>query len=450
MEITVGGHFHLRRRVGAGSFGEVYYGEDIHSHEEVAIKLERTKSRSPQLFYESKLYLLFAGGVNIPRLHWYGTESNYNVMVIDYLGKSLEDLFQICHQQFTLKTVLMIAEQCLSALQFIHQKSFIHRDVKPDNFLIGPSHSSKQIFIIDFGLSKKYRDPKTLEHIRYTSGKSLTGTARYASINALKGYEQSRRDDLEALGYCLLYFLKGKLPWMGIDAKTRQEKYEKIMDVKSLTTVEELCEGVPEEFATYLNMVRDLRFFDEPEYGKYRALFRDLFIRRGFVYDYNYDWVNIFARRFSHSQDGEKNDQKINREISTEAIMAKEDKKKPKSPQKPQNSSLTPNTAQMNEASGEVNDQKIEPSPETAGDEKEAAKQDFHHPVNEQAPPIRQNEPAFPAPQPSNSAWAKKPQPQQQLKAQPFKPNANTHKAPAPAGWGKPTKQGSGWGKKPF
>lgn len=297
MDNTVGGHYHLKRRIGGGSFGEVYFGEDVQTHEEVAIKLERTKTRAPQLIYESKIYLLFAGGINVPRLHWFGTESNYNVMVIDYLGKSLEDLFQQCHQKFTLKTVLMIAEQCLSALQFVHLKTFIHRDIKPDNFLVGSKARSNQIFVIDFGLSKRYKDPKTNEHIRYASGKHLTGTARYASINALKGYEQSRRDDLEALGYCLVYFLKGKLPWMGIDAKTREEKYEKIMEVKSSISPEELCEGLPEEFAQYLTLVRDLKFFEDPNYGNYRAMFRNLFIRNGFVYDYQYDWVNMFSRK---------------------------------------------------------------------------------------------------------------------------------------------------------
>lgn len=329
MDNTVGGHYHLKRRIGGGSFGEVYFGEDVQTHEEVAIKLERTKTRTPQLIFESKIYLLFAGGINIPRLHWFGTESNFNVMVIDHLGKSLEDLFQLCHQKFTLKTVLMIAEQCLSALQFVHLKTFIHRDIKPDNFLIGSKNRSNQIFIIDFGLSKRYKDPKTNEHIKYASGKHLTGTARYASINALKGYEQSRRDDLEALGYCLIYFLKGKLPWMGIDAKTRDEKYEKIMEVKSSVSPEELCEGLPEEFAQYLNYVRDLRFFDDPDYSAYRAMFRNLFIKSGFVYDYQYDWVNMFSKKTKpqsettisseENKEGTK-PEGITRETSNEAI----------------------------------------------------------------------------------------------------------------------------------
>ncbi|KAK8893120.1 hypothetical protein M9Y10_021535 [Tritrichomonas musculus] len=297
MEIIVGGHYKLLKKIGAGSFGEVYLGEDVQEHEKVAIKLEPVKIRAPQLIYESKLYLLFAGGICVPRLHWFGTESNYNVMIIDYLGKSLEDLFQMCNQRFSLKTVLMIADQCISALQYIHHKSFIHRDVKPDNFLIGSGKKSSQIFIIDFGLSKKYRDPKTLEHMKYQTGKSLTGTARYASINALKGYEQSRRDDIESLAYCLLYFMRGNLPWMGLDAKDRKQKYERIRDVKNSTKIEDLCRNIPEEFAIFLQKVRALDFVEEPDYAGYRKMFYELFIRKGYVYDYQYDWVPLFNNR---------------------------------------------------------------------------------------------------------------------------------------------------------
>ena len=437
MEITVGGHFHLKRRVGSGSFGEVFYGEDVHTHEAVAIKLEKVKSRAPQLFLESKLYLLFAGGVNVPRLHWFGTESCYNVMVVDYLGKSLEDLFQLCHQKFTLKTVLMIAEQCLASLQFLHNKSFMHRDVKPDNFLVGRGCEAGQIFIIDFGLSKKYRDPNTLEHIRYASGKSLTGTARYASVNALKGYEQSRRDDLEALAYCLIYFLRGRLPWMGIEARTRQEKYEKIMDIKSMTPVEEICEGCPTEFATFLNMVRDLRFFDEPEYAKYRAMFRNLFINSGFVYDYKYDWVNIFSKRGA-MESKESNTNKIVRDISTEAIKSKDEKK---NDNKEENDS---NKAQGSQGEQNLNEElSNQQNPDAI-----PRKNDFHHPSNEYDP-NNKLAPQFPQPAGQASAWQKKSQQNQQEKPQDQKPNAKVFKAPTPSSWAKPPKQG-GFGKKPF
>lgn len=296
MEVRVGGgQFLVKKRIGAGSFGEIFLGEDSQTKEPVAIKLEPIKCRSPQLFYESKLYLILSSGVCIPHFHWYGTESNYNVLVIELLGKSLEDLFNMCNKKFSLKTVLMIVDQTLDCLEYLHNKNFIHRDIKPDNFMIGRGNANGQIFMIDFGLAKKYRDPKTHEHLRYGTGKCLTGTARYASINALGGVEQSRRDDLEAMGYVWLYFMLGVLPWQGLQADSEKLKYEKILEVKKEADLNVLCKDLPHEFQQYIESVRGLGFEEEPHYAEYRAMFRNLFIREGYVYDYQYDWLPLLS-----------------------------------------------------------------------------------------------------------------------------------------------------------
>lgn len=290
MNVIVGGHFRLIQRIGSGSFGEVFSGEDTNTHQQVAIKMEPSKTRAPQLLYEAKLYLLFAGGISIPKVYWFGTDKNYHIMVMDLLGKSLEDLFLQCNSHFSLKTVLMCAEQMLKSIEFIHHHDFIHRDIKPENFVIGSGEHKRQIYLIDFGLSKRYRDQNTKLHIPFITGKSLIGTARYASINALKGYEQSRRDDLESIGYVLIYFLRGSLPWMGIPANDIQQKYEKICQAKSIPP-EILCEGLPSEFAEYFRKIRSIEFTDQPDYAYFRSIFRNLFISRGYVYDYKYDWV---------------------------------------------------------------------------------------------------------------------------------------------------------------
>jgi len=259
--------------------------------EEVAIKLESVKTKHPQLLYESKIYRILHGGLGIPNVRWYGIEGDYNVMVLDLLGPSLEDLFNYCGRRFQLKTVLMLADQLLGRLEYVHTKSFIHRDVKPDNFLIGLGKRQSVIHIIDFGLAKKYRDPRSHTHIPYRENKNLTGTARYASINTHIGIEQSRRDDLESLGYVLMYFIRGSLPWQGLKANTKKQKYERIMDRKMSTSTEQLCKGYATEFRSYFEYCRSLRFEDRPDYAYLKRLFKELFYRKGFQYDNMFDWT---------------------------------------------------------------------------------------------------------------------------------------------------------------
>ncbi|KAJ8319251.1 hypothetical protein KUTeg_004342 [Tegillarca granosa] len=299
MELRVGNKYRLGRKIGSGSFGDIYLGTDISNGEEVAIKLECVKTKHPQLHIESKIYRMMQGGVGIPTIKWCGAEGDYNVMVMELLGPSLEDLFNFCSRKFSLKTVLLLADQLtmfsimkhksyinsivmISRIEYIHSKNFIHRDVKPDNFLMGLGKKGNLVYIIDFGLAKKYRDARTHQHIPYRENKNLTGTARYASINTHLGI--------------------GSLPWQGLKAATKRQKYERISEKKMSTPIEELCKGFPcekiidtrcqkiTEFATYLNFCRSLRFDDKPDYSYLRQLFRNLFHRQGFTYDYVFDW----------------------------------------------------------------------------------------------------------------------------------------------------------------
>ncbi|XP_058810616.1 casein kinase I-like [Phymastichus coffea] len=290
MELRVGNKYRLGRKIGSGSFGDIYLGTNISTGEEVAIKLECIKTRHPQLHIESRFYKMMQGGVGIPTIKWCGSEGDYNVMVMELLGPSLEDLFNFCSRRFSLKTVLLLADQLISRTDYIHSRNFIHRDIKPDNFLMGLGKKGNLVYIIDFGLAKKYRDGRTNKHIPYRENKNLTGTARYASVNTHLGVEQSRRDDLESLGYVLMYFNRGSLPWQGLKAATKRQKYERISEKKMSTPIEELCKGYPVEFATYLKYCKELKFEGKPDYSYLRHLFRTLFHSQGFTYDYVFDW----------------------------------------------------------------------------------------------------------------------------------------------------------------
>ncbi|CAD2214582.1 Protein kinase domain/Fungal protein kinase, putative [Angomonas deanei] len=345
------GRYRIGKRIGAGSFGEIYEGMDTLNHDnKVAVKLEKKNTSHPQLIGESRFYTHLHNGVKnvmgvhavesahaaggaspvytsnnnnsgggipnslqiLPDFYFYGTEGDYNILVMELLGPSLEDYFVLCGERLSLKTTLMLADQMMSLIQFVHSRHLLHRDIKPDNFIMGSpgggndpityntvqqlqntyftNTKSHQLYIIDFGLAKKYRDPRTHTHIPYKEGKSLTGTARYCSINTHLGIEQSRRDDMEGIGYILLYFLRGSLPWQGLKAQAKEDRYSRIAQVKISTPVEELCKGYPIEFASYIQYTRCLRFEDAPDYGYCRTLFKTIFANMAYQYDLVYDW----------------------------------------------------------------------------------------------------------------------------------------------------------------
>ncbi|KAF8223836.1 kinase-like protein [Tricholoma matsutake] len=289
----VGNHYRVGKKIGEGSFGVVFEGTKMLSNTPVAIKFEPRKSDAPQLRDEFRSYRTLNGTPGVPQVHHFGQEGLHNVLVIDLLGPNLEDLFDMCGRKFTIKTVCMAAKQMVTRVQAIHDKSLIYRDIKPDNFLIGVTgtKSANTIHVIDFGMAKHYRDPKTKMHIPYRERKSLSGTARYMSINTHLGREQSRRDDLESLGHVFMYFLRGGLPWQGLRAATNKQKYEKIGEKKQTTTINELCEGFPEEFSIYMNYVRKLGFEETPDYEFLRELFTKVLKTLNEPEDGIFDWM---------------------------------------------------------------------------------------------------------------------------------------------------------------
>lgn len=300
VEYRIADKYVLGKKIGSGSFGEIYLATNIQNGEKVAVKLEPRKTKYPQLLFEARLInlLSISKPVGIPKIGYFGVDGEYNVMVMELLGPSLEDLFNKCQRKFSIKTVLMLADQMLKRIEHVHSNSYLHRDIKPDNFLMGQQNKSHIVYLIDFGLAKRYKDNKNI-HIPYKDDKHLAGTPRYASINAHLGIEQSRRDDLESLGYVFMYFLRGSLPWQGLKGRTKQEKYNKICEKKTSTGVKQLCDAYPSEFATYLNYCRSLGFEDKPDYQYVRKLFRDLFVRLGYTMDYMFDWIIMDMKKSS-------------------------------------------------------------------------------------------------------------------------------------------------------
>ncbi|KAG5652562.1 hypothetical protein H0H81_004571 [Sphagnurus paluster] len=324
MDMTFGGKYRLEEEIANGGCGTVFLGVHTVAGKEVAIKLEpaqtsRNNANSP-LRQESKIYKTLMGGTGVPWIMWSGRQGDYNVMVIDLLGPSLEDLFKTCNRHFSLKTVLLLADQLISRIEFIHSHSLVHRDIKPANFVIGTGKAAHIVNVIDFGLAKKFRDLRTSNHIPYKQDDYHgVGTSLFAAINTHLGIESSRRDDLESLAYMLIYFLRGTLPWRKLRAPPPPSPtpsplphphpsqpspsnphphhaynpisatWDLIRDAK-LDAEPHLTAGLPPEFDVLFRYARALQFDDLPDYAGLRRLFRGLAERVGVEYDGVFDW----------------------------------------------------------------------------------------------------------------------------------------------------------------
>jgi serine/threonine protein kinase len=241
--------------LGFGSFGEIHLAFDNQLRALCAIKFELLNQKNPQLKHEYNILeqlnkidttnqssAVIQDG--IPKVHNFELiEGKCNLMVMEFLGPSLADLFMYKNKKFSLTSVYLLGLQMIQRIELIHEKGFIHRDIKPENFVIGLNEKSNTVYIIDFGLSRRYKDKNTGQHIPYRENRHLVGTARYASINAHLGIEQSRRDDIESIGYVLVYFFLGRLPWQSKNEKGKSP--QKILEKKLITPPEVLCKKLP-------------------------------------------------------------------------------------------------------------------------------------------------------------------------------------------------------------
>lgn len=283
-------HLQIGKKIASGAFGEIYTAYDTDQQLEVALKIEK-KTHHSQLKHEYNVYRTIESSYT-PKVFGFGKILHNNVysncLSMELLGGSLEQLFNTCGKKFTLRTVCILSTKMIEQVEFLHHKNYVHRDIKPDNFVF--DRTNTRLYLIDFGLAKLYRDSNTLIHNEIKFGKNLTGTARYASVNTHQGVEQSRRDDLEAIGYCLIYFLNGRLPWQGLRAETKQEKYDAIREKKESLKIWELCANLPHELYMYMFYVRNLGFEDPPNYEYLKELFNGLLLKNGWRHDDPFDW----------------------------------------------------------------------------------------------------------------------------------------------------------------
>ena len=301
------------KKLGEGSFGKVYKAE--YNGDNYAIKMEN-KSKEQGLLELEATIMSYLKGPNIPFIKSYGYSGDFNVLVMQLLDKSLEDLINK-YNTFSIKTVAILGYQMVNILQYIHDRHIIHRDIKPDNFVMGAQEDNAKLYILDFGLAKKYRSSRTLVQYPYVKKKKLTGTARYASIHALETYEQSRRDDLESVGYVLMYFLRGNLPWQGLKVRSKEDRYKKILEKKKETSSQDLCKDFPHEFFEYVDYTKNLEYEENPDYDFLRQKFLDVLKGLNEEMDYIYDWTtksDLKKRQNKKSRENSENEIEGDRE----------------------------------------------------------------------------------------------------------------------------------------
>ena len=336
MEDLIAENFVLLTRIGHGSFGEIILSYSLKEKTEVILKkeLKKKNQKSSPLHTELKAYQTLLDISNttditglkpilqleiqgIPKFYGFGDKENYYYLIQEFLGPNLSQLINYCgKKKFTLGTVCLLAMQMLNRIEYMHKRHYLHRDIKPENFCIGNEENTNTLYLIDYGLAKRFKDNKTNQHIPYREKRFFVGTPRYASINDHLGLELSRRDDLISIGYNLIYLLKGGLPWQGMKGK---DKANKLAQKKIQIPNDVLCNGLPNEFLHYLNYCKNLKFEERPDYKYLKGLFGGLLglvisnfnlKRNEIIFDWCFKNVDEIWSKYLNKEENSKNSKK--------------------------------------------------------------------------------------------------------------------------------------------
>ena len=287
------GKYKIIKNIGKGAYSKVFLTKNIINQDLFALKIQNKSHKFGSLESEA-FYLFRLKNIGIPKIFSYGHLGQYYILVEELLGKTLEELFKENKNKpniIRLKDMLMAGIQIINIIKYIHSKNILHLDIKPHNFLVG-NPNNFIIYIIDFGLAKNYRSSRTGKHSQFSKNNYFNGNICFSSVNTMKGYEPSRRDDLESIGYMLIYLYTQHLPWDSILTKNKNELIKKIFEIKSLIPIKMLCENTPKEMNEYMKYAKSLKFEEEPDYNYLIKIFEDMLKKINQVNDLNFSWIN--------------------------------------------------------------------------------------------------------------------------------------------------------------
>ena len=273
-------------------YSAVFLAKCVKDNKYVAIKMQGKDSKISELQKEA-FYLYALKGFGIPKILSFGIFGRYKVLVESLLGKTIETLLKSNKNKISrMKDICMISIQIIERIEYIHNKNIIHQDIKPANFLVGNPDDSV-IYVIDYGMSKKYRSSIKGNHILFSKKKKFRGTFNFSSINSMKLYEESRRDDLESIGYMIIYLITGKLPWSKVSNPSMIDRYKNVLNLKQNISNQELCKGLPSEIFQYMEYVKYLKFEEKPDYSYLKNLFLSILHNMNMTNDLLFSWRKI-------------------------------------------------------------------------------------------------------------------------------------------------------------